>query len=349
MLDFGISKVTQAPGAGGHDMTKTSAVVGSPLYMSPEQMQSSKEVDLRTDIWALGVILFELVSGRAPFVAEAITELAVKIVTEPAPLVGVIRANVPPGLQQAIARCLEKDRERRFQNVAELGMAIVDYGLPSARGSLERILGTLQTAGAIGQMAMPAPGEYRASGAPPSRASMASAGQVGTGASWGKTGSSTSGAGKAILAIGGVLTLAGAAVVVFLVLRGGGRTDEPKGLAAGSAPTVTAVAPAASTTAAPAASSVTLAPPPPAAPPTVSTAPAETAAASTSAPSASVSAHATAHPPPTAQPPHVTTHTAIPATTTTTPPQPPPPPKTNCNPPYFIDAAGHKQYKPECL
>jgi serine/threonine protein kinase len=84
VLDFGISKVTR-PGAHGHDMTSTAAIVGSPNYMSPEQLQSSKGVDARTDIWSLGVILFELLTARVPFEAEAVTELVIKIAMEPAP------------------------------------------------------------------------------------------------------------------------------------------------------------------------------------------------------------------------------------------------------------------------
>jgi serine/threonine protein kinase len=69
VLDFGISKLT-APGEVSHAMTSTSALMGSPLYMSPEQMLASKGVDVRTDIWALGVILYELLAGRPPFIAE---------------------------------------------------------------------------------------------------------------------------------------------------------------------------------------------------------------------------------------------------------------------------------------
>ena len=80
VLDFGISKIVRKTGDLHPDvsMTRTNAVLGSPAYMSPEQMQASKHVDARTDIWSLGVILFELLSGRIPFEGEAVTELAIK-------------------------------------------------------------------------------------------------------------------------------------------------------------------------------------------------------------------------------------------------------------------------------
>ena len=114
VLDFGISKVT-TPGAQGHDMTRTNALVGSPLYMSPEHLQTSKGVDVRTDIWSLGVILYELLSNRTPFPAESVTELAIKVATEPPIPLRELAPDAPTGLEQVLARCLEKDRVRRFQ------------------------------------------------------------------------------------------------------------------------------------------------------------------------------------------------------------------------------------------
>ena len=72
MLDFGISKTGDAPSA---SLTKTSALMGSPFYMSPEQLTNPKGVDHRTDIWSLGVILYELLAGRQPFLGESVPEI----------------------------------------------------------------------------------------------------------------------------------------------------------------------------------------------------------------------------------------------------------------------------------
>jgi len=147
VLDFGISKVAAKPGSKSDaSMTRTSALVGSPVYMSPEQMQASKYVDARTDIWSLGVILFELLSARVPFEGEAVTELAIKIATAAPLRLRALRPEVPAGLDQVVMRCLEKDPKRRFQDVGALAVTLEGFAPKRAKASVERILGILQSA-----------------------------------------------------------------------------------------------------------------------------------------------------------------------------------------------------------
>jgi serine/threonine-protein kinase len=121
--------------------------MGSPLYMSPEQMQSSKSADARTDVWALGVILYELLTGCVPFDGQALAEVAVKVATYPPPPIHSSRPDVSLGLEAIVRKCLEKDRRDRYLNVAELALALLPFGPKRAKASVERISRVIQAAG----------------------------------------------------------------------------------------------------------------------------------------------------------------------------------------------------------
>src|SRR5205823_3211755 len=108
VLDFGISKMS-AVDIGNLTMTKSTTVMGSPLYMSPEQLKSSKNVDARADIWALGVILYELMTGSPPFFADSIAELNVLVLSGQAPWMGDSAPSAPVGLCGVVATCLQRD------------------------------------------------------------------------------------------------------------------------------------------------------------------------------------------------------------------------------------------------
>jgi serine/threonine-protein kinase len=142
VLDFGISKATEASGDGAGDarLTATSAVMGSPMYMSPEQLRSSKNVDTRTDIWALGVILYELVSGRFPFEDETVTGLCARIAADPPVPLREHRADLPPAFEAVVLRCLTKDMKDRPQTVGELAVVLRPFALPEAQLAVDRIL-----------------------------------------------------------------------------------------------------------------------------------------------------------------------------------------------------------------
>jgi serine/threonine-protein kinase len=119
ILDFGIAKLQNDDTV----KTGTHAVLGTPLFMSPEQCRGAGRVDARSDVYSLGCVLFTLLAGRPVFIAEGTGELIVKHITEPAPRASEF-AFVPPALDDLIARCLEKEADRRFASARELAMAL---------------------------------------------------------------------------------------------------------------------------------------------------------------------------------------------------------------------------------
>jgi serine/threonine-protein kinase len=145
LLDFGISKFTVHPDDPRLDpsMTSTTMVMGSPGYMSPEQMKSTRDVDERADIWALGTVLYEVLTGRPAFVAETMAALIAVILSEYPTLPSALRDDVPIALERALLRCLEKKPEDRFANVGELAQVLAEYAPERAVTSLQRIGATL--------------------------------------------------------------------------------------------------------------------------------------------------------------------------------------------------------------
>ncbi|MFO0757026.1 MAG: serine/threonine-protein kinase [Byssovorax sp.] len=179
VLDFGISKA--AIGGQEQGLTQTSAVMGSPSYMAPEQLKSARQVDARTDVWALGIILHELLTGEAAFKADTVPELYVAILQDAPPPLRSRRRDAPAGLEAAVLRCLEKDPARRFANVGELAAALAEIAPPRAQASIDRIMkitgvpGSLRSRPSQSQQAMSAAGQgsssrggQRSSGAPSS-------------------------------------------------------------------------------------------------------------------------------------------------------------------------------------
>ena len=129
VLDFGISK-TQASSAllgSPSALTSTRAMLGSPLYMSPEQLRSSKSVDQRADIWAMGIILYELVTGTLPYTGETLGELFAAILELDPPPPSVHVQDLPPAFEAVILRCIERRPENRFQTAAELMQALTPF------------------------------------------------------------------------------------------------------------------------------------------------------------------------------------------------------------------------------
>jgi serine/threonine-protein kinase len=144
VLDFGISKNS----TGVDNLTKTATSMGSALYMSPEQMKSTRSADHRTDIYALGISLYELLVGRQPFYAETLPALCIEIYSgDPTPIRSV-RPDIPEGLAQVLERAYARDRANRFQSIAEFVVALGPYAPAHAQQTIDRI-------GRLGRMPIP--------------------------------------------------------------------------------------------------------------------------------------------------------------------------------------------------
>jgi eukaryotic-like serine/threonine-protein kinase len=134
VLDFGISK---SPIGTDMKLTQTQSVLGTPAYMSPEQMRSAHMVDSRSDIWSLGCVLYEMIEGVRPFEADSFSEMCVKVACDP-PRPMVIAS---PALAKVIERCLAKQPDERFASMADLGRDLVPFASnpPQAQHLVERI------------------------------------------------------------------------------------------------------------------------------------------------------------------------------------------------------------------
>jgi serine/threonine protein kinase len=138
VLDFGISKSLFGTSVAEMSLTRTAALIGSPLYMSPEQMRSAKDVDTRTDIWSLGVMLYEMITGRPPYTGDSIPALCASLLNDQPVPMQQLRAEVPPSLEDAVMRCLAKDRQQRFATVSELARALAPFGSSSSQVHVDR-------------------------------------------------------------------------------------------------------------------------------------------------------------------------------------------------------------------
>ena len=317
MLDFGISKMVDSGPASAGLITRDNSPMGTPPYMSPEQVRASPSIDGRADIWALGVIFFELLTGRPPFEAECVADILIKIATDPTPSLRDLRPDVPADLEALIFKCLEKEPARRFRTVGELARALLPFTPPEAPARLE-ILPWLQggagpAVSAAGAFDSAPPGPPPEPAAQPVERGLLSPPRrpralVGTGVV------------ALALVVGVVVTFSWASR-----LREGGHRDSR----AIAERTALALEPAQSHAAASSSvPSIDVSDLPPAPPP---------AAEHPDAPPRSPSEPPAASP---VQPPTASAPTAA---------LRPPVPRINCVPPYVIDSAGKHRYKLECL
>lgn len=172
VLDFGVSKSLLELKDGRSALTRTSSLVGSPLYMSPEQLDSARDVDARADIWALGVVLFELLTGMTPFQGDNIPQLVAAVLLEAPVRMTDLPVSLPAALAEVLQRALAKQRDNRYSTVGELAQALSPFAPPSAQISITRVRRLLDS-----QLPTPGSGE-RVIGPVLSRSPMPSAGAI---------------------------------------------------------------------------------------------------------------------------------------------------------------------------
>ncbi len=138
VLDFGISKSLKRDDRASA-LTNPSSAVGSPFYMSPEQMLSARDVDARTDLWALGVIVHELLTGQPPFYSDTLPGVCAMVLNQPPPPLRTLLPDAPLELELVLQKCLQKNRDDRYSSVGEVARALAPFGSAHARTSAERV------------------------------------------------------------------------------------------------------------------------------------------------------------------------------------------------------------------
>jgi eukaryotic-like serine/threonine-protein kinase len=170
VLDFGLSKLVAAepPGA----LTAHHQVLGSPHFMSPEQMRSSRDVDARSDVWALGAVLFTLIAGRCPFEGRVFAEICAAVLGGDRKRLRDERPDAPAELEAIVARCLSADPEARYESVASLAVALAPFAPQRAHPRVERVGRVLEASRASAPQSVDPPAAWPSTAVPePARSS----------------------------------------------------------------------------------------------------------------------------------------------------------------------------------
>ena len=147
IVDFGISKILDADGVAGQQLTRTQTSIGSPLYMSPEQMRSARTADFRADQWSLGVVLYRMATGHLPFDGQSLPRVCAQVLEGNFVPIAARCTDLPPLFAVAVERCLRCSPNDRHADIAEFAAALVPFASPDGHTRAERCREILRTSG----------------------------------------------------------------------------------------------------------------------------------------------------------------------------------------------------------
>ena len=327
VLDFGISKAAAIAGSEDQqDLTASGIVMGSPAYMSPEQVRSTRAVDARSDIWSLGVILYELLTGLSPFAGETIGDVFAKITAEDPPPLREQRPDVPEGLEAVVCQCVARRVSDRIQSVSELVSKLLPFASKDDVFTAQRILRARRLGG----------GATLTAPAFPSAAGDVARQTSGTEKAWLRSGGRASRSPARSL----VPLSAGAALILLVALVGFWQLRASRVQPAASLDSGAASGGPAITTPVPSEPPRTADVVPPEVPATFVASPVPAVSSSTQAAIPSKTPVKKLAPPANGHP-TVSGAVAAPSKSAS--------PADTCNPPYYFDPRGNRVFKPECL
>lgn len=239
VLDFGLSKASPF-GGGETGVTMSAAVLGSPRFMSPEQLQDPRTVDGRSDIWSLGIILYTLIAGRPAFDADTVGKLFAKVMGEEPPPLASLVPGIDPGLVAIIQRCLVKKPEQRISNVAELANALAPYCVnPGHAHATAAKLAAVLASSKVADVAALAPGSTRAYTSNPPQSNRSTS--MDLGGPWAGSTPAAAPAKEGLSRVGlgvvAAIAVVGVAVGAFYISRSGVPTGRAEVVAASGEPT----------------------------------------------------------------------------------------------------------------
>ncbi len=313
VLDFGVSKRLDSTEA---DLTKTTAAVGTPRYMAPEQMRSPRLADARGDVWSLGVVLYELTTGEPPFRGDSVTALCFDVMERTPTPPSQLSPELPAAFDDVVLRCLEKDPSDRYTSMHALATALLSITPATRASGLFDPSAWAAASSTLGATPVSVPSDLHLAAAtrrdpetePLTRPPVSEQPHQETMRAWDTTAvprtAGRRGARLPLVLLGVGIGVGAATLAGMLV---GDRDATPTG-------TIGSIVITPPTASAPSSPVVAAADPPP------------VASVSASAPAVAPSSH---EPPVTAAPPKVV--------------------RPNCTPPYTIDERGHRHAKPQCL